>query len=66
MGKVISLHLLAVRGLEIVIVILTIQNCSIKLIYSVIMSWAKQSADARLAGLHEWEAARGVMGGGHA
>ena len=26
------------------------------------MSWAKQSADAGLAGLHEWEAARGVMG----
>ena len=25
------------------------------------MSWAKQSADARIAGLHEWEAARGVM-----
>ena len=26
------------------------------------MSWAKQSADAGLAGLCEWEAARGVMG----
>ena len=26
------------------------------------MSWAKQSADAGLAGLREWEAARGVMG----
>ena len=26
------------------------------------MSWAKQSADAGLAGLHEWEVARGVMG----
>ena len=27
MGKAISLHLLAVHGLEIVIVILTVQNC---------------------------------------
>ena len=26
------------------------------------MSWAKQSADAGLAGLRGWEAARGVMG----
>ena len=26
------------------------------------MLWAKQSADAGLAGLHEWEVARGVMG----
>ena len=26
------------------------------------MLWAKQSADAGIAGLHEWEAARGVMG----
>ena len=25
------------------------------------MSWAKQSADAGIARLHEWEAARGVM-----
>ena len=25
------------------------------------MSWAKQSADAGIAGLCEWEAARGVM-----
>ena len=25
------------------------------------MSWAKQAADAGIAGLHEWEAARGVM-----
>ena len=53
MRKATSLHLFAVRGLEIVIVILTVQ---------VIMSWAKESADVRLAGLREWEAARGVMG----
>ena len=59
-GKAISLHLLAVHGLEIVIVILTVQT--VQLNSSVIMSWAKQSADAGLAGLHEWEAARGVMG----
>ena len=26
------------------------------------MSWAKQLADTGLAGLHEWEVARGVMG----
>ena len=26
------------------------------------MLWAKQSADVGLAGFHEWEAARGVMG----
>ena len=26
------------------------------------MSWAKESADAGMARLHEWEAARGVMG----
>ena len=26
------------------------------------MSWAKQLADAALAGLREWEVARGVMG----
>ena len=26
------------------------------------MSWAKESADVGLAGLYEWEAARGVMG----
>ena len=26
------------------------------------MLWAKQLTDAGLAGLHEWEAARGVMG----
>ena len=25
------------------------------------MLWAKQSADAGIAGLREWEAARGVM-----
>ena len=25
------------------------------------MSWAKQAADAGIAGLREWEAARGVM-----
>ena len=25
------------------------------------MSWTKQSADAGIAGLHEWEVARGVM-----
>ena len=60
MGKAISLHLLVVRGLEIVIVILTVQT--VQLNSSVIMSWAKQSADAGLAGLHEWEVARGVMG----
>ena len=58
MGKAISLHLLAVCGLE--IVILTVQT--VQLNSSVIMSWAKQSADAGLAGLHEWEVARGVMG----
>ena len=44
MGKAISLHLLVVRGLEIVIVILTVQT--VQLNSSVIMSWAKQSADA--------------------
>ena len=60
MGKAISLHLLAVRGLEIVIIILTVQT--VQLNSSVIMSWAKQSADAGLAGLREWEVARGVMG----
>ena len=60
MGKAISLHLLVVRGLEIVIVILTVQT--VQLNSSVIMSWAKKSADAGLAGLHEWEVARGVMG----
>ena len=27
------------------------------------MSWAKESADAGIAGLSEWEAARGVLGG---
>ena len=27
------------------------------------MSWAKQSVDAGMARLCEWEAARGVMGG---
>ena len=27
------------------------------------MSWAKESADAGIAGLNEWEAARGVLGG---
>ena len=26
------------------------------------MSWAKESADAGIAGLREWEAARGVLG----
>ena len=26
------------------------------------MSWAKQSADAGMARLHEWEAVRGMMG----
>ena len=60
MGKAISLHLLVVRGLEIVIVILTVQT--VQLNSSVIMSWAKQSADVGLAGLREWEVARGVMG----
>ena len=60
MGKAISLHLLAIRGLEIVIVILTIQT--VQLNSSVIMLWAKQSADVELSGLHEWEMARGVMG----
>ena len=59
MGKAIKLHLLAVHGLEIVIVILTVQT--VQLNSSVIMSSAKQSADVGLAGLSEWEAARGVM-----
>ena len=27
------------------------------------MSWAKESADAGIAGLREWEAAQGVFGG---
>ena len=27
------------------------------------MSWAKESVDAAIAGLREWEAARGVLGG---
>ena len=27
------------------------------------MSWAKESVDAGIAGLSEWEAARGVLGG---
>ena len=27
------------------------------------MSWAKESVDAGIAGLHEWEAVRGVLGG---
>ena len=27
------------------------------------MSWAKESADAGIAKLREWEAARGVLGG---
>ena len=27
------------------------------------MSWVKESADAGIAGLSEWEAARGVLGG---
>ena len=27
------------------------------------MSWTKESADAGIAGLREWEAARGVLGG---
>ena len=27
------------------------------------MSWAKESTDAGIAGLSEWEAARGVLGG---
>ena len=27
------------------------------------MLWAKESADAGIAGLSEWEAARGVLGG---
>ena len=27
------------------------------------MSWAKESADAGIAGLSEWEAVRGVLGG---
>ena len=27
------------------------------------MSWAKESANAGIAGLSEWEAARGVLGG---
>ena len=27
------------------------------------MSWAKESADAGMARLSEWEAARGVLGG---
>ena len=27
------------------------------------MSWAKESADAGIAGLREWEAVRGVLGG---
>ena len=27
------------------------------------MSWAKESADAGIAGLSEWEATRGVLGG---
>ena len=27
------------------------------------MSWAKESADAGIAGLSEWKAARGVFGG---
>ena len=27
------------------------------------MSWAKESADAGIAGLSEWETARGVLGG---
>ena len=27
------------------------------------MSWAKESADVGIAGLSEWEAARGVLGG---
>ena len=27
------------------------------------MSWAKESADAGIARLSEWEAARGVLGG---
>ena len=53
MGTAISLHLLAVRGLQIALVIFTVLN----------MSWAKESADAGIAGLHEWEAARGVLGG---
>ena len=60
MGIAISLHLLVVRSLEIVIVILTVQT--VQLNSSVIMSWAKQSADVGLAGLCEWEVARGVMG----
>ena len=60
MGTAISLHLLVVHGLEIVIVILTVQT--VQLNSSVIMLWAKQSADAGLAGLREWEATRGVMG----
>ena len=40
-------------------------NCSIKFfccVIIVIMLWAKQSADPGLAGLHEWEVVRGVMG----
>ena len=27
------------------------------------MSWAKESVDAGIAALNEWEAARGVLGG---
>ena len=27
------------------------------------MSWEKESVDAGIAGLSEWEAARGVLGG---
>ena len=52
MGKAISLHLLAVRGLGI-----AVENVQLFK-----MSWAKESADAGIAGLREWEAARGVNG----
>ena len=36
---------------------------NLRKIYTAVMSWAKESADAGVAGLSEWEVVRGVMQG---
>ena len=38
-------------------------NCTCNFLLFFNMSWVKESADAGIAGLPEWEAVRGVLGG---
>ena len=57
MRKAISLHLLAVRGCEILVCFILLE-----LQYTV-MAWAKQAADAGVGGMQERQVVQGVVEG---